>query len=58
MKFSWKTTVGGIIAILSGVGDMAQSDWMPGPQAIGLISGGIALLFGKDHDVSGGKRKQ
>lgn len=56
MNFNWKTTTGGIIAILSGLGDLASKDWMPGADTLGLFAAGIALLFGKDHDATGGKR--
>lgn len=53
MKFSWKTTLGGIAAILTGVASIAGNGWQPTTEAITALIAGLGLLFAKDHNVSG-----
>jgi len=56
---NWKTTFAGIVALLTviskvimgGVGSVDVGD-------LGVITAGIGLLTAKDHDVTGGIRRQ
>ena len=55
---SWKTTVGGIGMIASALSHLANNYKTTGTidlsvEDLGLISGGCALLFAKDHNVTG-----
>lgn len=59
---SWKTTIGGIIGILSGLAIVAGTFFTPTgialaaitiPAGVGLIGNGIGNLMAKDRDVTG-----
>jgi hypothetical protein len=50
MRKNWKTTGLGIGTILSGIVQFFSGNQA---EAIGLIMGGIGLLFSKDYDISG-----
>lgn len=54
--FSWKTTLAGVGAIFGGLGQIAANDWVPTIEGITAITIGLGLIFGKDHDMKGGKR--
>lgn len=54
---SWKTSVGGIAMILTALTQIVNGYRDTGSlsisaEAIGLISGGLALLFARDHNVT------
>jgi hypothetical protein len=56
---SWKTTVGGIVGVLSGLAIIAgtyfvpAAAWVTVPGGVGLISNGIANIMAKDKNVTG-----
>lgn len=52
MKFSWKTTLGGIASVLAGISGLAGDAWTPTAETLGLIIAGLSLIFAKDHDKS------
>lgn len=60
--FSWKTTIGGVVAILTGLGMVGKilNDFMLGEPvnfeqvalAVGTIGTGFGLLFARDNTVT------
>jgi hypothetical protein len=50
MKKNWKTSLLGIGTIVSGIAQFFAGNQA---EAVGLIMGGIGLLFSKDYDTSG-----
>jgi hypothetical protein len=54
---SWKTTIGGILTLAATVFNIATTGAI-GPQDVAAITGGIGLIFAKDHNVTGGTTQQ
>ena len=60
---NWKTTAGGAVTVLLGVlsllGVKVAGQASIDPQvAMGMITGGLALIFAKDNNVTGGTTQQ
>ena len=60
---NWKTSLGGLVTVALGVlsllGVKIAGQAPIDPQvAIGMITGGFALIFAKDGDVTGGTTQQ
>ena len=56
---SWKTTFAGIALMgLSGWTAVKHPEKATDPQTVATLVTGAGLLASKDHDVTGGKRKQ
>lgn len=59
---NWKTTAAGIAAILMALADVISKVVAGNPidilTTIAGISGGVGLIFSKDHNVTGGTVQQ
>lgn len=56
---NWKTSVLGGLVIATGIfGAINDPRKATDMQTISQMVGGLGLLLAKDHDVTGGKRKQ
>jgi hypothetical protein len=58
MLVNWKTTLGGVLTALIGIsallGVKVGSAPIDPTTALGMITGGIGLIFAKDQNVTGG----
>lgn len=52
---SWKTLLAGISMVVTGITLITQAEYAEG---IGMVGGGIGLIFAKDNNVTGGTVKQ
>ena len=56
---NWKTTLAGLLVIVGALtGPITDPSKPVGPELIAQILAGVGLIASKDHDVTGGKRKQ
>lgn len=62
MLSNWKTTLGGALTALIGIaallGVKVGSTPIDPATALGMITGGIGLMFAKDQNVTGGTVRQ
>lgn len=52
---SWKTLLAGISMVVTGITLITQAEYAEG---MGMVGGGIGLIFAKDNNVTGGTVKQ